>query len=152
MRALVTGAGGGLGTQLMGLLPGAAGFDRRGLSVADEDAVLRTLTQVRPEVVFNCAAYNAVDGAEGDEAAAMAVNERGARGVARACAAVGARLVHFSTNYVFDGLRPGGYAEGDRPSPLGVYGRSKLLGERAVLELLPEALVIRSSGLYGPGG
>lgn len=105
-------------------------------------------------VVLNCAAYNGVDAAETDPTPAFAVNAVAAGAVAAACAASGARLVHFSTNYVFSGLPPSArpYVESDPASPLGAYARSKVEGERAVLEALPAALVVRSAGLFGHGG
>jgi len=103
-------------------------------------------------VVFNCAAYNAVDRAETEPEAAMAVNAGGAEAVALACGAVGARLVHFSTNYVFAGDADRPYRESDPSRPLSAYARSKLKGERGVLDALPGALIVRSAGLFGHRG
>jgi dTDP-4-dehydrorhamnose reductase len=122
------------------------------LSVTDRAAVERACVQHRPEVVFNCAAYNAVDKAELEPEVAHAVNAAGAENVGRACRRLGARLVHFSTNFVFDGRLERDYTEKDEARPLGVYGRSKLDGERAVLAALPEALVIRTAAVFGERG
>ncbi len=152
MRSLITGAAGQLGSDLGALLPDAVALTREQLSITDADGVLTALRRARPEVVFNCAAYNAVDRAESEPEAALAVNFAGAQAVARACAEVGARLVHFSTNYVFSGAGGRAYGESDAAQPLSAYGRSKWLGERAVLDSLPSALVVRSAGLFGVRG
>ena len=108
-----------------------------------------TLERERPEVVFNCAAYNAVDAAESDPEAAFDANARGPAVLAAECARLGARLVHFSTNYVFDGAGDRPYREADEPNPQSVYARSKREGELAVL---PAGLVIRAAGVYGQVG
>jgi dTDP-4-dehydrorhamnose reductase len=151
-RYLVTGGSGQLARELFKRLPASIARSREELSVVDLELVRRELSRSRAEVVFNCAAYNAVDRAEREPEEADAVNARGAANVARACRELGARLVHFSTNYVFDGTAAGAYSEADEPRPLNAYGRSKLKGELLVLEELPTALVIRSSGLFGHGG
>lgn len=150
MRFLVTGAGGQLGGDLLERLPGAVGLTREQLSVKDRDAVRKAVRGF--DVVFNCAADNAVDGAEEAPERAFGVNAEGPANLAGACREAGARLVHFSTNFVFDGSGSRPFDENDAPRPLGVYGRSKLEGERQALELLPAALVVRSSGLFGSRG
>jgi dTDP-4-dehydrorhamnose reductase len=99
--------------------------------------------------VFNCAAYNAVDRAESDPAAAFAVNGDGPGNLAAACRRHGASLVHFSTNFVFNGAGAEPYVESDEPSPLSAYGRSKLAGERAVLSVGTDVLVIRTAAVFG---
>lgn len=152
MRALVTGSGGQLGRDLCRQIPEALGLGRQDLPVDDLEAVRRTLAEARPDVVFNCAAYNGVDAAERDAAPAVAINALGAENVAVACREVGARLVHFSTNYVFDGTAEEPYREDDEPNPRSAYARSKRDGERLVLAALPSALVIRSAGLFGLAG
>ena len=152
IRHLITGGSGQLARELSKRLPESVARSREELSIADAELVRREISRSRPEVVFNCAAYNAVDRAELQPEEAVAVNAHGAANVARACREVGARLVHFSTNYVFDGMAPQPYSEADEPRPLNAYGRSKREGEVAVLEELPTALVIRSSGLFGHGG
>src|SRR5580765_142032 len=142
MKAVVLGAGGQLGSELVRLLPQAVGLTRADLSVADQEALDRACAAHRPVVVFNCAAYNAVDRAESEAELAHQVNAEGAANAATACKRHGAQLVHFSTNFVFDGTLDRPYVETDQPHPIGVYGRTKLDGERAVLEILPAALVI----------
>lgn len=152
MRALITGAAGQLGSDLARLLPEAVAASRRQLDIADPEAVEVWLERVRPEVVWNCAAYNAVDRAEQEPELALRVNRDGPARLAAACARHKVRLVHFSTNFVFSGEADAAYSERDRPDPRSVYAVSKLAGEQAVLSRLPEALVIRSSGLYGVVG
>ena len=116
------------------------------------DAIDALLSSLRPEIVFNCAAYNAVDKAETESDLAYAVNAEGPANVARACGRHAIRLVHFSTNYVFDGALDRPYLESDLPRPLSAYGASKLEGEQRVLDLLPNALVIRTAALFGDRG
>ncbi|MGW2635892.1 dTDP-4-dehydrorhamnose reductase [Streptomyces sp. NPDC001348] len=158
MRWLVTGAGGMLGRDTVEELrrrgEDVTGLDRAGLDITDADAVHRALEEHRPGVVVNCAAYTAVDDAETDEARALAVNGDGPRLLARACAGHGARLIHVSTDYVFSGeARATPYAEHHPPAPRTAYGRTKLAGERAVLEELPGACaVVRTAWLYGVHG
>ena len=152
VKALVLGAGGQLGSELTRLLPGAVGLSHLELSVSDRPAVLEACLLHQPDVVFNCAAYNAVDRAEAEPAVAREVNAAGPENVALACRRQGARLVHFSTNFVFDGLSDRPYIEKDEARPLGVYGRSKLDGELAVLAAMPEALVVRTAAVFGDRG
>ena len=151
-NALVLGAGGQLGSELARLLGSDSGVAHAQASVTDRESIDRLIRERRPEIVFNCAAYNAVDRAETELDLAFAVNGEGPANVAAACAASGARLVHFSTNFVFDGLLDRPYTESDAPAPLSVYAASKLEGEQRVLDLLPRALVIRSSALFGDTG
>jgi dTDP-4-dehydrorhamnose reductase len=152
VKALVLGAGGQLGSELVRLLPGAVGFSHRELSVSDRAAIEAACVRLRPEVVFNCAAYNAVDKAEIEPELAHDVNAAGAENVALACSRHGLGLVHFSTNFVFDGRLNRPYIEKDEARPLGAYGRSKLAGEKAVLAVLPEALVLRTAAVFGDRG
>ncbi len=156
-RWLITGAGGMLGQDLAARLrrTGAqlTGLARRDLDIADPAAVGEAFRQVRPDIVVNCAAWTAVDDAEAHESEALAVNGRGAANLAAACAAVGARLVQMSTDYVFDGRGRRPYAEDASPAPRSAYGRSKLAGERAVLGELPgTGYVLRTAWLYGAHG
>ena len=146
------GAGGQLGSELARLLGPGSGVTRHETSVTDPDALESLLSDRRPAIVYNCAAYNAVDRAETEKDTAFAVNAEGSANVAIACARHGARLVHFSTNFVFDGRLDRPYLETDPPAPLSVYGESKLEGERRVLDSLPTALVIRSAALFGDTG
>ncbi len=131
-----------VGTELVGL-------SRADLDVADEAAVGDALVALRPSIVVNATAYTAVDRAEGETALAFAVNCDGAGHVARACARTGAVLIHYSTDYVFDGSKPDPYQEDDPVAPLGTYGRSKEAGERRVRELCPAHLILRTSWVFG---
>ncbi len=149
---LITGARGQLGSDLGALLPDAAALGRDELRIEDEAAVARRFAEVRPQLVLNCAAYNAVDLAEEEPELARTANEVGPAVLARACSQARARLVHFSTNYVFDGRADRPYTEEDAPNPLSAYARSKLGGERRVLEALPGALVVRAGALFGLHG
>jgi dTDP-4-dehydrorhamnose reductase len=150
---LVVGAAGQLGVELARRLSdrGALGLPREALDVMDAAAVEGAIDAIRPSVVVNCAAYVDVDRCETPDGAAMAwrVNMEGVRNVAAACARHGARLVHVSTNYVFDGGKDSPYVESDLPIPRSVYGITKLAGEHAALAYAPGALVVRTSGLYG---
>ncbi|HYL08494.1 MAG TPA: dTDP-4-dehydrorhamnose reductase [Candidatus Udaeobacter sp.] len=149
MNALVLGAGGQLGRDIVRLVGEDSARTHQQVSITDAAAVEEALAARRPEVVFNCAAYNAVDRAESEPAAAFAINAQGPRNIALACARHGAGFVHFSTNFVFDGTLDRPYVETDEPAPLGVYARSKLEGERAVLAVMPSALVVRTAAVYG---
>lgn len=151
-RALVFGAGGQLGREICRLLPDAVGLTRADASVVELASVMDRVGSIAPDVVFNCAAYNEVDRAEEESDVAFAINASGALNVAIACERFGARLVHFSTNYVFDGEHDGPYVEADAVHPLGIYARSKAEGESRVLSALPSALVIRSAAVYGARG
>ena len=152
MNALVLGAGGQLGSELVRLLGPDAGVTHAEASITDRDSIDQLIRRRRPEIVFNCAAYNAVDRAETEPDVAFAVNVEGPANVALACVRIGARLVHFSTNFVFDGTLDRPYVEADSPGPLSVYGSSKLEGEHRVLDVLPGALVIRTAALFGDTG
>jgi dTDP-4-dehydrorhamnose reductase len=152
VNAIVFGAGGQLGSELSRLIGEGSGVTHADASVTDPRAIDVLLSSRRPALLFNCAAYNAVDRAETERDLAYAVNSEGAANAARACARHGIRLVHFSTNFVFDGELERPYVESDRPAPLSIYASSKLEGEQRVLELLPGALVIRASALFGDTG
>jgi dTDP-4-dehydrorhamnose reductase len=155
MRVLVFGAAGivGRATVAEARRRGwpATGFARADADVTDEAAVAAALAAHRPELVVNCAAYTRVDDCERDEAAAARVNDLAVGGLARACDETGARLVHLSTDYVFDGRSPRPYDEAASPAPLSAYGRTKLAGERRALAS-PRALVVRTSAVFGTGG
>jgi dTDP-4-dehydrorhamnose reductase len=143
---LILGAAGQLGSELARLLPQAPLY---GVPIADPAAVDVVFAHRRPDVVFNCAAYNAVDQAEREPELAMASNADGPMVLAAACRRAGATLVHFSTNFVFDGALDRPYVESDEPAPLSAYARSKLAGEQRVLQSGAQALVIRTAALYG---
>src|SRR6266566_3854591 len=133
----------------MKLLPDAVGLTREEVPVTDLAALNGALPHYQAQVVFNCAAYNAVDAAEGEQDAAYQVNAQGAFNVALACAEHQARLVHFSTNFVFSGAHDRAYVESDEVGPLGVYAKSKLEGEKLVAMVAPRALIIRTAALFG---
>jgi dTDP-4-dehydrorhamnose reductase len=150
-RVMVTGAGGQLGSAIVARLSATCdlvAFTRAQLDLADAAAVLDTMTRCGPDVVINCAAYNDVDGAESDAMSAIKGNALGVRALARASGAVGATLVHYSTDFVFDGEGERPYSEADAARPLGNYGLSKLLGEYFALEV-PSAYVLRVESLFG---
>ena len=154
-RALITGAGGQLGSELGALLSDtgevmAAG--REDLDITDDPAVAAAFAEFRPSLVINCAAFHNVDECEREEDRSFEVNVRAVKRLAEACTQNGAKLVHFSTNYVFDGTRAEPYGESDRPAPRSIYAISKLAGEHAALAYEARALVVRSSGLYGLRG
>ena len=156
-RWLITGAGGMLGHDMVVFLrqqhEEVAGLDRSALDVTDARAVGDAMARHQPEVVVNCAAWTAVDDAETREEDALRVNGAGPANLANSCAAAGAILVHVSTDYVFDGNARRPYAECDCPAPRSAYGRTKLAGERAVLERLPQVgYVVRTAWLYGAHG
>ncbi|MBI3456865.1 MAG: dTDP-4-dehydrorhamnose reductase [Candidatus Rokubacteria bacterium] len=153
-RILLIGANGQLGADLAGVLKGPrlVALTRRDLDVGDPAAVERTLTEVAPAVVINTAAYHRVDDIEADPRPAFLVNAVAVHHLARTCERHGARLVHFSTDYVFGGAGPGPFTEDAPPAPLNAYGASKLAGEQCVQIAGPRHLVIRSSGLYGVAG
>ncbi|CAG7622815.1 dTDP-4-dehydrorhamnose reductase [Actinacidiphila bryophytorum] len=157
MTWLVTGAGGMLARDLLLRLAergeAAVGVDRAAMDVTDEDAVRAVLDDHRPSVVVNCAAWTAVDAAESAEGEALRVNGEGPRHLAVLAAKHGARLLHLSTDYVFAGDAAAPYRESDRPAPRTAYGRTKLAGEQAVLDLMPgDGYVVRTAWLYGAGG
>lgn len=146
------GAGGQLGSELVRLLGADCGLSHRQLSITDAAAVDAMIGERRPDYVFNCAAYNAVDRAEREPEIAMQVNREGAAVVAAACRRHGGRIIHYSTNFVFDGELDRPYVETDEPRPQSAYARSKLAGELAALEANPRALVVRTAAVYGTVG
>jgi dTDP-4-dehydrorhamnose reductase len=148
---LVTGANGQLAGAIIAAYRDRArvrAYSREQLDIADYDAVKTRVDADRPAVIINCAAYNNVDGAEDDAETALRVNAFGVRTLARAAADSGAGLVHYSTDFVFDGLASRPYIEADAPNPQSVYGQSKLLGEWFALEA-PRAYVLRVESLFG---
>ena len=154
-RVLITGGAGQLASDLRALLSARAEVDSRDratLDITDDNAVERAVAEASPGIVFNCAAYHKVDELEGEEDRAAQVNVRAVKRLAERCSEAGARLVHFSTNYVFDGTAPDPYTERDLPNPRSVYAVTKLAGEYAARAYEPSALVVRSAGLYGLAG
>ncbi|MBI9084730.1 MAG: dTDP-4-dehydrorhamnose reductase [Desulfobacterales bacterium] len=157
MKILITGGRGQLGRDCVTCL--AQGHDVTAadlpeLDIADPSAVAKLIESRTPEVVINCAGFTQVDACEKEPAAAWRVNAQGPEILAGALARYGARLIHISTDYVFDGRRaiPEPYLETDTPAPQSAYGRSKLAGEQAVLEASDRHMVVRTAWLYGANG
>ena len=151
---LLLGMNGQIGRQLEGMLDAArlVALGRSELDLADGAAIRRVLRQLRPSVIVNAAAYTAVDRAETEEAAARAVNATAPGILAEEASRLDALLVHYSTDYVFDGRQRRPYVEDDPPNPLNAYGRTKLAGERAVQAVNGRHLMLRCSWVYGPHG
>lgn len=156
MNVLVTGSGGQLGTDIVPILSDAGfsitGLSSKALDITDEAKTLEAVLSVKPQVIINCAAYTAVDKAETEKEKAFKVNRDGARNLAGAAKKAGAFIVHVSTDFVFDGLKSTPYIETDHTRPLGVYGESKLAGERAVQDSGARYAIVRTSWLYGHTG
>jgi dTDP-4-dehydrorhamnose reductase len=157
MRAIVLGARGMLGQALAAHLPGhgvtvVGAYGRDECAITDEARVRALLRQTNPDVLFNAAALTDVDAAEDRVDEAFRVNALGPELLARACQELGAKLVHYSTDFVFDGEQEHPYDEFDTPSPQGQYARSKLAGERLVAAATTRGFVLRVGCLYGEGG
>ena len=156
MRILITGGRGMLARTLAGALQGeheVAALGHADIDVVDAMSVARAFAEVRPDAVLHCAAMTQVDKCESEEGLAYAVNEQGSANIAHASREAGARLVAFSTDYVFDGALDRPYSEFDKAGDaLNIYGRSKWAGECAVRLGCPNHIVARVSWLYGPGG
>lgn len=155
IRVLVTGAAGQVGADVARLLHGRAEVvarDRASLDLARPDAIVRCVREVRPRLVVNAGAYTAVDRAESEPELARAVNARAPEVLAEEARRAGALLVHYSTDYVFDGTKPVPYVETDAPAPLNVYGETKLAGERAVAASGCDHVILRTSWVYAPRG
>lgn len=154
MKVLVTGAGGGLGSELPELWPevGLIQQTRGDLDITDAAAVQSRIEEKRPDVIIHAAAYTAVDRAESEPEKAMAANRDGTANVAKAAAAIDAVLIYPSTDYVFDGKKETPYREDDQTNPLSVYGKSKLAGEQVAIEHNPKTYVVRTSWLYAHHG
>ncbi|MDH5737749.1 MAG: dTDP-4-dehydrorhamnose reductase, partial [Gammaproteobacteria bacterium] len=154
---LVTGGNGQLGLCLKDLTPEAPFavryLTRSELDLTDKEAIQTVVAEFSPEFIINCAAYTAVDKAEEEKTLAYAVNAHGAENLARAARDVGARLVHVSTDFVFDGEASEPYPPDARVNPLGVYGTSKQAGEEAIINVLPDqAMIIRTAWVYAEHG
>lgn len=152
-RVLITGGNGQLGSDLAEQLSDrvqVTALAHAELDIADDAAVAQAVEGA--DAVFNCAAHHNVDLCETDEEMSFRVNAVAVKRMAQACTVAGAKLVHFSTNYVFDGRRDEPYSEYDVPSPRSIYAQSKLAGEHAAIAYSDKALVIRGAGLYGLHG
>lgn len=155
MRVLVTGAGGQVGSDVARLLAGHAdvvAHDRASLDLTRADDIRARVREARPDVIVNAAAYTAVDKAEGEEELARAVNAIAPGILGEEARRANALLVHYSTDYVYDGTKRGAYVESDATHPLSAYGRSKLEGERGVAASGCDHLILRTSWIYAPRG
>jgi len=155
MRILLTGTSGQVGGELAKLLPAhgdVVAMDRAALDLADADAVAAAMRAAKPDIVVNAGAYTAVDLAERERDLAFAVNARAPQILAEEARRTGAVLVHYSTDYVFDGRATQPYREDDATAPLGVYGRSKLAGERALRDSGCDHLILRTAWVYAARG
>jgi dTDP-4-dehydrorhamnose reductase len=155
MKVLITGGGGQLGGALQISAPEWAyliALERSECDISDSQQISDTLESHRPELVINAAAYTAVDDAESNVEAARNANAIAPGLLAEAAARTGARFVHISTDFVFDGLKSSPYAPDDAASPTSVYGQTKWDGEKAVRTALPDSLIVRTSWVYGANG
>lgn len=154
-RILITGSNGQVGRALRQTLAPAGriiALDRGALDLADAGAIRRTVAEHRPSIIVNAAAYTAVDRAESEPGLAMAVNAVAPGVLAEEASRLGAVMVHYSTDYVFDGSSDRPYRESDTPNPLNVYGKSKLAGELAVQAACPAHYILRTSWVYAVTG
>ena len=155
LRVLVTGANGQLGRELALSAPEGVqciALDRSGLDITDRDGIADVLSRTQPDVLVNAAAYTAVDKAETDRDVAFAINDTGPGLLAEACAERQIRLLHVSTDFVFDGASGSPYRPGDSTGPLGIYGASKLAGEARLRRRDTGALVLRTGWVYSRHG
>jgi dTDP-4-dehydrorhamnose reductase len=155
VKILLTGRAGQVGWELERALPllgNVISTDRATLDLADADAIQKKFREVAPDIIVNAAAYTAVDKAESEPQRAMQVNGVAPGVMAEEAKRLGALLVHYSTDYVFDGTQSLPYVEDDAPNPISTYGKTKLAGERAVLASGCRHLILRTSWVYGPRG
>ena len=151
IKTLIIGASGMLGSDICKAFPEAIRLTHKELDITNKDQVLESIRKIKPDVVLNAAAYTNVDGCEENQKLAVTVNGFGPGYIAEACSIIGAKLVHFSTDYVFDGTK-NEYEEHDFPNPINVYGYSKLLGENKIIENIDDYRIIRISWLFGVHG
>ncbi|WP_410507585.1 dTDP-4-dehydrorhamnose reductase [Methanosarcina hadiensis] len=151
IKTLIIGSNGMLGSDLCRVFPDAVKLTHKDLDITNREQVIESILKIKPSVVINAAAYTDVDGCEDNRELAFKVNGYGPGHIAEACSKVRATLVHFSTDYVFDGFR-NEYVESDTPYPINVYGLSKLLGEQSIAENSGDYRIIRVSWLFGTHG
>ncbi|SHK41524.1 dTDP-4-dehydrorhamnose reductase [Thermocrinis minervae] len=156
MKILITGAKGQLGSEFLKKLNNNNNINllalgKEELDVGNFEQVMEVFESFRPDIVINCSAYNQVDKAETEKELAYRVNAEGPKNLAKACEKYKAYLIHYSTDYVFDGKKEGLYTEDDPPNPLNEYAKSKLMGEKHIQEILENYLIFRVSWVYGEG-
>jgi dTDP-4-dehydrorhamnose reductase len=155
LKILLTGKGGQVGSELHCLLPRLGDLvapDRRELDLLDPDSIRRVVRNIRPQLIVNAAAYTAVDAAESDEANAHTVNAIAPAVLAEEAKKLGAAVVHYSTDYVFDGVKAAPYEEMDLANPISVYGKTKLAGEQAIRSAGVPHLIFRTAWVYATRG
>jgi dTDP-4-dehydrorhamnose reductase len=155
LKILVTGKNGQVGFELQRALAPLGeiiAIDQAECDLADADAIRELVRQLAPDVIVNPAAYTAVDKAESDQATATAVNAQAPRVFGEEAARLGAFVIHYSTDYVFNGAKQGAYSEDDQPDPQSVYGSTKYAGERALADANPRHLILRTSWVVGAHG
>jgi dTDP-4-dehydrorhamnose reductase len=157
MKILITGCYGQVGSALVAQLAPRAdvtvlAVDRAELDITDKDAVFERVNHFKPDIIINAAAHTAVDKAEQEVELSYAINRDGPSYLAQAAEAVGARMLHISTDYVFAGDKIGRYQESDATAPQGVYGASKLAGEQAVSDACPRHIILRTAWVFGEQG
>lgn len=155
MRILMTGARGQIGSQIRKMLPDdweLIATDSKTLDITNADSVENMLSVFQPDVVMNTAGYTNIDAAENDLEKAFAINAQGVLNLARSANQHGVKMLHLSTDYVFDGTKYTPYTESNYPNPLNIYGKSKLAGEVAALSINPKTLIVRTSGVFSAVG
>jgi dTDP-4-dehydrorhamnose reductase len=154
-KILITGAGGMLATALEAILSPSfrvTALTEKQLDITDKDAVMKSIREAKPDVLINAAAYTAVDRCEQEQDTANRVNGTAVGYLAQAAQLTGSRVIHISTDYVFDGEKDGPYTEEDTPNPVSVYGISKLMGEQELMKFTDNYIIIRTQWLYGENG
>ena len=154
MKVLITGSDGMLGSDLKEEFKDFElfAFNKNKLDITKKEDVSAKIDEIKPEIVINCAAYTDVDNSEVNKEIALNVNANAVKYIAESCKKNDAKLVHFSTDYVFDGKNEAGYKEDDKKNPVGHYGYTKSLGEDHITSILDKYFIIRSSWLYGKNG
>ena len=155
MKILITGSDGMLGHDLADVLKGKHELiltTSKTLDITDKNHVIDFVSSQKPDMLINAAAYTDVDGCEKNQELAYSVNGEGVRNLAMACKKIGCRLVHISTDYVFNGENTRPWVEDDETGPISVYGKSKLEGEKAICEILDKYFILRTAWLYGVNG
>lgn len=155
MKILLTGKNGQVGRELQRTLASLGeiiALDSQQMNLADPDVIIRTVRTIKPDLIVNAAAYTAVDQAEIEPELTMAINGIAPEILAEEAKTLGAGLIHYSTDYIFDGAKTAPYVEDDEPNPLNMYGKSKLAGEQAIQASGCDHLILRTSWVYSPHG